>query len=178
MLKVILLDASGSMEPAWDAAWSLIFEQVRRASFVLLAFKARAVDSIPQKCVRHYANAVVYDLGCVLAERGLTRLKRKPSPSDVGICFSTRTPLNDALIYTISAIDKRGVPFEIVVVSDNRDTASERTMDDVLIAKARAHNLKRIVLHCVGSCLQKYLDPYDKVEVVGQPIPASPSPFL
>lgn len=178
MLRVVLLDASGSMEPAWDVAWDVVFDAIRKASFILLAFKARAVDAIPQRCVHHYSNAIVYDLGCVLAERRLTRLKRKPRPNDVGLRFSTRTPLNDALLFAITALEKRHVPYELIVISDNRDTASEHVMEDVLSAKANAKLLQRITLYCVGSCLQKYLDPYDSVHVVASAPVTVPSPFL
>lgn len=178
MLKVILLDASGSMEPAWDTAWNVIFNTIRKASFILLAFKARYVDSVPTECVHTCDAAVVYDIGCVLAKHGMLRLKRKPSPSDIGIRFSTRTPLNDAIIFAIYTLEKRGVPYELIVVSDNRDTASIHSMKDVVDARSKARHLRSIILYCVGSCLRKYLDPYDSVHVVASTSTTAPSPFL
>jgi len=175
-LYVILVDASGSMEPAWDTAWNIVFDLARRApaSFIILAFKARRVDNVPDDCVHDYRSAVVYDVGCVMAMRGIQRLKSKPNPGDVGLRFSTRTPLNDAIVYTITALERRGVPYEIHIVSDNRDTASELTMEDVLAEKTRAKRLARIVLHCVGNCLRKYLDIYDEVVEHGSPVPPRP----
>ena len=164
-LYVILVDASGSMEPAWDTAWSIVFDVARGApaSFLILAFKSRAVDNVPLRCVHRYRGAIIYDIGCVLAERGVQRLRRRPEPGDVGIHFSSRTPINDAIVYAMQAVEKRGVPYEVHVISDNRDTASESTMEDVLAERSKAAHLQRIVLHCVGSCLRKYLDIYDEV---------------
>ncbi len=178
MLRVVLLDASGSMEPAWDVAWDVVFNTVRKASFILLAFKARRTDNVPDECTHTYHNAVIYDLGCAFSRLGIHRLRKRPRPEDVGLRFSTRTPLNDAIIFVIEQLEKRGYPYELIVVSDNRDTASWYRMEEVVQRKRGAACLRRLVLECVGSCLQKYLEPYDSVYVHGARILGPPSPFL
>ncbi len=175
-LHVFLVDGSGSMRPAWDAAWSHLFEEARSIdqSFAILVFKqllnltdlatigrVRAAGRDP--VIIDTTNLKVVNYGDVLVttER---KLRRVPHPL---ITFSHRTPLNDAIIAVLELVDARyrrtGVRYILTVVSDNRDYGSTAKWNHVVSAKEQAEGLEKLRIIAVGDFLNRYLEPYDEV---------------
>jgi len=179
---IFLVDGSGSMEPAWDAAWRKLFEYVHTnpvGSYVLLAFKWQDLPGVSQELANHvvarYGNAVVLSVSRYLAEKaaktGQFYIRRTPTPDEVGLAFRGKTPLNDAIIAVLDLLDRFDtyVPCRIVVVSDNRDNWSQARMRDVMMTKRRCRWLKSLEWLPVGDVLLRYLDIYDNAtEAVNQ----------
>jgi len=178
LLRVLLVDGSGSMQPAWDAAWATVFDLARSSTaFAILVFKEAlsASDILTVHDVERQAgrspvidlvSLKLIDYGLVLSAVGGRRLRRRPDPL---ITFSGRTPLNDAIAATLKLFERRykraTIPYEVYVVSDNRDTASRfYTLDRLKDLKSSVRGLRRLVLVPVGSALLRYLDIYDEVQ--------------
>jgi hypothetical protein len=168
-LYAILVDMSGSMEPAFDKAMGLVFDLAARApaAFIVAGFREREPREAPPGSVHRFQNecgeGYIIDYGAAWAALGVRRLRRGGIP--VPASFRGRTPLNAALLAFARMVARRGVPFELHVVSDNRDTCSTCRSDRVAEELRRIPGLRRTVLHCVGNCLRRYTEPYDEVVV-------------
>ena len=177
LLTVFLIDGSGSMRPAWDKAWSLLFDMVKEqpGAFTVIVFK-KTLNMTDLSNIGTVEGAIIkpegkglylIDYGKVIAEKSGNKLKRIPPPI---VTFSGWTPLNDAIVETIKLMESRynrtKVPYKIVVVSDNRDSRSVATETDVVNVKRTAKGLKKLDIVPVGEFLNKYLAPYDEIVAV------------
>ena len=170
---VFLIDGSGSMEIAWNEAWSRLFDMLRSTdtAFSILLFKQpRYLTEAEEKGVidtdeRFYA---VVDIAKVLREKNLVRIKRTPQPSEIGITFRGKTPLLVSILRTVE-LARSNYPkadINIYVVSDNRDSMVHLNgydYSDADITVRKAELGVKVFLIPVGAFLSKYLSKYDGV---------------
>jgi len=172
---IFLVDGSGSMAPAWFEAWGRLFQKAKEQphGFSMLLFKQpryltpAEADAVVDTDNRHYA---IVDVAAVVRAGGLVRLKRAPSPQELGITFRGRTPLLAAI--KLARANYPSADLTVYVVSDNRDSMILRDgaintgygySDADVVAAKMAHRV-RLVLVPVGQVLRRYLEKYDAVE--------------
>jgi len=177
-VEVLLLDASGSMLPAWYDAFQELYKKLENTyhAIVLLAFKhVHHVGSLPVVTRGKYA-AIINVAELLRRQGNVIKIKRAPAPEEVGMVFSGYTPLNESLILVMRIISQRfGAPAVIHVFTDNRDSMMAKDpeyaqlFNDEEVIRAKRETGSRLVAHLVGDYNLKYTVKYDEVVVSKRP---------
>ena len=173
-VTLLLIDTSGSMAPAWDEAWEVVFTKAKESSpFLLLGFKdPRYHHEYRDVALKYpeYPELMLIDIGKLLRVSGtnVVRLRRRPTPTDVGLRFCGRTPLNAAIHAVLTKIVAvRPWYVDIYVVSDNRDTSSHQHITEDMIETAKRQlgpsKLGRLTLIAVGTPSLTHTLVYDEI---------------
>lgn len=186
-IKVMLVDASGSMRPAWTAAWRHMFDATVENLTPFLLFMFREAGTLgPQELhlLRHPAalrgrHAVVVNVAHFIRNLAGGSLVREPPRPP--LAFRGYTPLNDAVATLFrefrGTLDSWDTSYELHVFSDNRGSyAAGRDIpkEEALKAKRQLRRLRAVVWHPVGvDPLFRHLDLYDYVDVGGRLVPVS-----
>jgi len=173
MLNIFLIDGSGSMRPAWDVAWEALFRSAKESdgAFGILMFKSTLnyhdlmnlrYFSTKYPIVYEDSHLIIINIAAMIGNRLKSSIIEPP------LTFSGRTPLVDAILSMIRIAERRfertGVPYEITVISDNRDSSSFIKDDSIVIEmKRKAQGMRGLYLIPIGDLNTKYLDKYDKV---------------
>mgnify|MGYP000613181045 CR=1 FL=1 len=177
----ILVDHSGSLREAWKRAWEVTIDILKNfeyepVSIYLLAFKEKSAIPFSLMAKLDNTNSIFVEHGVVISIPDILREKGKhfvklmkeiPNPL---IPFGGYTPLNSSVKGTINYLERRyeevGLPYEVVVVTDNRSSVrvgrdiSHKDVKDY-IDRVKPKGLQKITLIPVGDALLRYLDYYN-----------------